>query len=159
MRNAYPATQPPASSSRTAVNAGISAVRWWDLWLAVTGKWLTYGDCVHWLSAARDLGSVVTQPKSPTIFCWSLNHTRHKKKQLILNESVREKGDYLCDAVSWLTEGQFVPVDHVDTHSIQVLYTSLAWGAVNRPHMLLSEHRVIFMNLPALPLQNLNHLM
>ena len=49
-----------------------------------------------------------------------------QKKQLILNQSVREKGDYLCDAVSWLTEGQFVPVDHVDTHSIQVLNTSFA---------------------------------
>ena len=157
MRNAYQATQPPASSSRTAAVARISAVRWWDLWLAVTGMWLIYGDCVRWLSAARDPRSVTTQPKSPTIFCWSLNHTIHKKK-LILNE--REKrDDYLCDAVSWLTEGQFVPVDHVDTHSIQVLYTSFAWGAVNRPHMLLSEHRVIFINLPALPLQNLNHLM
>lgn len=53
------------------------------------------------------------------------------------------KATYTSDSFGWLSKWKSVPVDVLSSQAIQVHDTLLTWGAVNRPHILLSEHGVV----------------
>ena len=93
--------------------------------------------------------SVLTQGCAPVLGLYALSRREESRKALAVF------GDPIVVSFS---EGQPVPIKVFRSHRIQILDSLITACTVNRPHILLGEHRFIACALKPARLQSFDHL-